>query len=142
MTYPDEEELLFRVFGRKNLEKLGIKLGMPPAVILVNKFFKFLPEPEETLEGRVEQLEDEVRRLRKKIKPPIRHPTKADLVYEKFRGKLEKEHFGKVVALDVDSETVVGVGNTVLEAYHEARKKSSKTKFSYKRVGYPYVYRL
>ena len=139
MTYADEEEILIRALGRRGLEKLGIKLGIPPPFILVSDFFRTLPE--ETLEERVKRLEDEVRRLKKARMPSI-EPTKADLVYEKFREELEKEHFGKIVAIDIDSETVVGIGDTVLEAYHKAREKSPKTKFSYKRIGYTYVYRL
>lgn len=140
MTYADEEEILIarRALGRKGFEKL---LGIPPPIVMVSNFFRTLPEPEETLEERVKRLEDEVRRLKKEPKPPIR-PTKTDLIYEKFREELEKEHFGKIVAIDVDSETIVGIGDTVLEAYHKAREKSPKTKFSYKRIGYTYVYRL
>lgn len=147
MYHADEDELLVvrKALGKKRFEKL---FGHPSADIpllmsLVSNYFKTLPEPKESLEERVERLEDEIRRLKKELSPSIRRtPTRADLIYEKFREELEKEHFGRIVAIDTDSESVVGIGNTVLEAYHEASKKSSKTKFSYKRVGYPYVYRL
>ena len=144
MTYADEEEILIKALGRKGLKRMGIrfdKLGVPPPFIMVGDFFRALPEPEETLEERVKRLEDEVRRLKTERKPSIK-PTKADLIYEKFREELEKEHFGKIVAIDVDSETIASIGDTVLEAYHKAKEKSQKTKFSYKRIGYKYVYRL
>lgn len=146
MPYVDEEEILIarRALGRAGFKKL-LEYSDPrisPSIVWLGDFFKALPEPRESLEERVKVLEDEVRRLRKEHKPSTKRPTKADLVYEMFRGDLEKEHFGKIVAMDVDSETIVGIGNTVREAYNEARKKSSKTKFSFKRVGYPYVYRL
>ena len=68
--------------------------------------------------------------------------SKADLIYFKFKDELEKEHFGKIVAIDVDSEKIVGIGNSILEAYSEAKKNTSKKQFSYRRVGFDFVHRL
>lgn len=69
-------------------------------------------------------------------------PTEADLVYEREKEELERRYFGKIVAIDVDSKAIVGVGDSILEAYREAKKKTSKNKFAYKRVGYPAIHRL
>lgn len=136
--YVDEEELWERVTEKKRPTRRD---DFPSELFSLLKKLAYVPEPKSRLEKRVESLENEVRKL-KGILMPKRRITKADSIYEKFREELEKEHFGKIVAIDIDSETVVGIGNTVLEAYNEGRKKSSRTKFSYKRVGYPYVYRL
>ena len=69
-------------------------------------------------------------------------PTKADLVYERYREELEKEHFGKIVAIDTDSEKIVGIGYNISEAYKLAQKKTGKKQFDFKRVGYSYINRL
>ena len=146
----EEEELYRRVFLKKTSKKPRTRVALAyrevggrytPWYGILSDFLRSFPEPKENLEERVKCLEEEVSRLKKKQMPP-RRPTKADLIYEKFRGQLEEEYFGKIVAIDVDSGAVAGIGNTVLEAYQDARKKSSKNKFSYKRVGFPYVYRL
>lgn len=147
----DEEELYRRVFGKKTsrrpltvaslraLQSITNRDFLPISVL--SDFLGSIPEPKESLEKRVKRLEEEMSRLKKQQKLS-EEPTRADLIYEKFRVQLEKEHFGKVVAIDVDSGTIAGTGDTVLDAFRNAREKSSKARFSYKRVGYPYVYRL
>lgn len=90
---------------------------------------------------RIEHLEKTIRDL-KKEKETEEVFSKADLIYYKFKDELEKEHFGKIIAIDVDSEKIVGIGNSVLEAYSEAKKNSSKKQFSYRRVGFDFVHRL
>ena len=71
-----------------------------------------------------------------------REITKADLVYMKYKDQLEKDHFGAIVAIDTDLGVIAGIGDTILEAYEQAKEKSVRNKFSYKRVGYGSVYRL
>lgn len=65
---------------------------------------------------------------------------KADQIYAKFKGKLEAEHFGKIVAIDTDLGEIVGIGGTVLDAYDKAKEKTSKTRLAFRRVGYPHYF--
>jgi hypothetical protein len=101
----------------------------------------YAPEPKSGLEERVESLEDEVRKL-KSILTPKREALKADIIYEKFKEELESKYWGKIVAIDIESETIAGIGDSILEAYQKARLKFPKNKFAYKRIGYTYVLRL
>lgn len=98
-------------------------------------------ERENPLLKRIEKLEKTVEDLKSERKSR-KLPSKADLIYLKFKEELEREHFGKIVAIDVESENIVGIGDSVLEAYHSAKKNISKNRFSYRRVGFPYVHRL
>jgi len=144
----DEKKLVKRAVDKKSFERLfGEKrsetisdsyIGLFAAM---DDFLADAFEPKETLEERVKRLEKEVSKLKEKRIPSDKN-QKLSEIYERFKDNLEKEHFGKIVAIDVESEQVVGVGSTVLDAYNDAKKKSPKTKFSYKRVGYSYVYRL
>jgi hypothetical protein len=98
-------------------------------------------EDENPLVKRIENLEQTIEEL-KKEREVKRLPSKADRVYLKFKNMLEKEHFGKIVAIDAESGRIVGLGNSVLEAYRDAEKNTSKTKFSYRRVGFAFVHKL
>ena len=60
----------------------------------------------------------------------------SDEIYAANKAQLEKECFGKIVAIDNDGHNIVGIGDTVLDAYNDAKNKSKQTKFSYKRIGY------
>jgi hypothetical protein len=88
----------------------------------------------EDLKTRVGELERRVGRKRV--------PTKVDQIYELFRETLEKEQSGKIVAIDTESGQIVGIGNSILEAYDVARKKTGKNQFDFRRVGYKYVHRV
>jgi hypothetical protein len=94
-----------------------------------------------TLEDRVETLEKQVQQLMHK-NTETEKPSKVDAIYKMFKDELEKTCMGKIVAIDIGSKKIVGIGSTIIEAYKDARKNSEKQKFSYKRVGSPYVYRL
>jgi len=94
-----------------------------------------------TLEEKVEALEKEIQKLKQK-NPSIEKMSKADMIYELFREELEEKYFGKIVAIDINGKKIVGVGRNVLEAYKDALKNSNRSSFSYKKVGYPYVYKL
>lgn len=96
---------------------------------------------ENLLEARVKALEKEVRGLKGKVLI-CEEPTKSDLVYEKYKEELEKNDFGKIIAIDTEKEEIVGIGDSILEAYRQAVKKSSKKTFAYKRVGYGYLHKI
>ena len=88
----------------------------------------------ESLKKRVSELEKRVGLLRK--------PTKVDYVYSLFSDDLEKHHFGKIVAIDVESEKIVGIGDSVLEAYNKAVKETEKDQFDFKRVGFKHLHKV
>jgi len=101
-----------------------------------------LEEAEENIEKRVKNLEKEIQNIKKHLIITQEQPLESDRIYEKFKEELEKKHYGKIVAIDLESENIVGIGNTILEAYEEARKKSKKSKFAYRKVGYPFICKL
>jgi uncharacterized protein YuzE len=108
---------------------------------LFSRYLQASMEEKDPVVERLEALEKEVNELKKERE--IRTvPSKADTVYLKFKDSLEKEHFGKIVAIDIDSEKVVGIGSSVLEAYEEARKRSSKKQFSFRRIGFDFLHKL
>jgi len=71
-----------------------------------------------------------------------REPTRVDYVYDLFKEELEKKHFGRIVAIDTDSDKIVGVGDTILEAYDKAKEKTGKDRFDFRRVGYRYIHKV
>jgi hypothetical protein len=95
----------------------------------------------ESLESSCLQLKQRIEELELRLSDKNK-PTRADLIYEKYRRKLESENFGKFVAIDVNSAKIVGIGDTIIEAYQEARKNSSKETFAYRRVGFAYVHKI
>jgi len=60
-------------------------------------------------------------------------------IYNRIREKLEPEHKGEIVAIEVDSGDYF-LGRTVMEATSEARKKHPDKVFYFVRVGFPAVY--
>jgi len=60
-------------------------------------------------------------------------------IYNRIREKLEPEHKGQIVAIEVDSGDYF-LGRTVTEATSEARKKHPDKVFYFVRVGFPAVY--
>lgn len=71
-----------------------------------------------------------------------RRSTEANRVYELFQKELEKEHFGKIVAIDTELKQIVGIGDTLLEAYNNAKSKTGKDQFDFQRVGYRYIHKV
>lgn len=63
-------------------------------------------------------------------------------IYNQQRESLEKKYFGKVVAIDTDKGEIAGVGNSILSAAKEAKRKYPEKTFYFKRVGYPYTEHL
>lgn len=154
---PSAEELWHRVTGRKSRDR-QISATFPDMQYVFREdvqartFYDlarlFAPHirdvREPTLEERVRTLEKEVQKLKHAdIKNAnMEKINEANVVYESFRKELEEKHFGKIVAIDVYSKRVVGIGNNVMEAYKDALKNSKRRSFSYKRVGSTYVYKL
>jgi hypothetical protein len=61
---------------------------------------------------------------------------KADQIYERqLKEKLEKEHRGKIVAIEIASGDFF-LGNNEIEAYEKAIQKYPDKTFVYKRIGY------
>lgn len=146
MTSQTQEEL-----QRKMLHRVGVVSGKFPfhheenmqrlMLDWVSHWARASQEEANPLLKRIEYLEKEVHALtrERQIK---KVPSKADLIYLKFKDELENEHFGKIIAIDADSEKIVGIGNSILEAYSEAIKKSSKKQFTFRRVGSDFVHKL
>ena len=62
-----------------------------------------------------------------------------EIYKRKYKKSLEKTIKGKVVAIDIESEDIF-IGDSVLEAGLNARKKYPDRIFHFIRVGYPAVY--
>jgi len=145
---PEEEEIYKKVTGKKlNHRYIGqsTNLTLPPEMdYFLEKVLGTFPKYSPSINERLESLEVRVRKLEEEKSPQknSKEITQADLVYEIYREELEKEHFGRVVAIDTDSGTIAGIGNNILEAYKDARRKSKNKKFSFKRIGYPFICRL
>jgi len=86
-------------------------------------------------------LKKRVRNLEKRVGGK-RKLTEVDFAIESNREELEKKYFGKIVAIDIDSLGVVGIGDTILEAYNNAKEQTGKDKFDFRRIGYKYIYRV
>lgn len=61
--------------------------------------------------------------------------VKGEEVYEKNKQKLERTHLGKIVAIEIESQDVAGIGASIDEAYDEALKKYPKKQFYFRKVG-------
>jgi hypothetical protein len=61
--------------------------------------------------------------------------NKGEEVYRKLRRELEESHMGKVVAIDIEKEEMVGMGDDVNEAYRVASKKYPDRPFYFRKVG-------
>jgi len=134
-----EREMLKRVLLRKTAPHFRDDFRIKAMLSMVSRFL-ITSEEESPIMTRIERLERTVKELKRKKEVEI--PSKADLVYLKFKDELEKEHFGKIVAIDVNSESIVGIGDSILEAYKKAEEKTHEKQFSYRRVGFHFVHRL
>jgi len=60
---------------------------------------------------------------------------KGEEVYEKNKERLEKAYLGKIVAIEIESRDVAGIGTNLDEAYEEAVKKYPRKQFYFRKVG-------
>ncbi len=60
---------------------------------------------------------------------------KGEEAYEQNKEKLEKTHLGKIVAIETESGTIAGIGETLDQAYEKAIKKHPSKKFYFRKVG-------
>lgn len=60
---------------------------------------------------------------------------KGEEVYEEEKDRLEKAYMGKIVAIEIESRAVAGIGESLDEAYEEALKKYPDKKFYFRKVG-------
>lgn len=125
------------------------KAMSPQKRFLLNKAFIIPHVVDLSLENKVQNLTERVATLEEQMRQSRSMNAKqrwtsrtvsqtakrADMVYQKFRQQLESEHFGKIVALDSEEGTVVAIGDTVLDAYNEAKKRSRKERFSFRKIG-------
>lgn len=65
-----------------------------------------------------------------------------DDIFEVHRQELEANHMGKVVAIDLKSRTIAGIGNDIDEAYENALNACpEQNQFHFRRVGKAYLQR-
>lgn len=143
MAYPyTQEENTEQITLEKLKEWEVIPTDEPEAVVPIFSLIRFLrAEPfyrRVDVLRELKELKEKVSDLEKRVGEK-RTLTKVDYVYELHREELEKEHFGKVIAIDTELKEIVGIGNTVLEAYNNAQKKTDKDQFDFRRVGYEYI---
>ena len=55
--------------------------------------------------------------------------------YSKNKSKWEKSYFGKIIAIEVESKELAGVGESLDEAYEDALKKYPNKQFYFRKVG-------
>jgi hypothetical protein len=56
-------------------------------------------------------------------------------IYSKSKSKWEKSYFGKIIAIEVESRELAGVGESLDEAYEDALKKYPNKQFYFRKVG-------
>ena len=60
---------------------------------------------------------------------------KGEEIYDENKKKLEKAFLGKIVAIEIESRDVAGIGESLDEAYEKAVKKYPKKQFYFRKVG-------
>ena len=60
---------------------------------------------------------------------------KGEEIYDQNKEKLEKAFLGKIVAIEIESRDVAGIGKSLDEAYEKAVKKYPKKQFYFRKVG-------
>jgi len=56
-------------------------------------------------------------------------------IYEENKKRLERESLGKIVAIEIETGKIAGIGDTIDEAYKIAIKKFPGKKFYFRRIG-------
>lgn len=65
--------------------------------------------------------------------------TKEALLFRKINTQLSSKYKGKIVAINPDSEEYF-IGDSELDAYKKAIKKSPKKQFVFKRIGFTHTH--
>jgi hypothetical protein len=150
MAYQEEIDPEYARALRQKMREWGIPIDEPSdirtfsSLLSYSGFGRFLrAKPVEVIDvtSEIKALKSRVRELERRVGGK-REITKADIVYERFRKGLEETDFGKIVAIDTEREEIVGKGDTILEAYNEAKERTGKDQFDFKRVGYKYLYEV
>jgi len=68
--------------------------------------------------------------------PEERYKRAEEIYQERLKEKLEETYWGKIVAIEIESEDYF-LGEDEVEAYEEAIKKYPDKTFCFLRVGYP-----
>jgi len=154
MTYPEETHSDPLLLGK--MRKWGIPVDKPYYIITSSSLYpsiehavvRLLREESVDVIGEIKLLKrnitltnTRINELEKRVGRK-RQVTNADKVYEQFRRVLEETDFGKIVAIDIDRKEIVGKGDTILEAYNEAKDRTGKEQFDFKRVGYKYLFKV
>jgi hypothetical protein len=113
------------------------KRGHREERVMLPSLFEF-----EGLRTRLDGVEKEIAEIRTIIRETHHVETPGDKIYAKFRDSLEEEKMGKIAAIDLESGTIAGVGDTAAEAFHIAKEKTGRSKFAFKRIGSKYVYSI
>lgn len=88
----------------------------------------------EGIKRELNEMRKTIERLTAKTKPkqsPLQQ--KGEEIYNKNRESLEKEHWGKLVAIDTDTESIIGIGKTLEEVYKQTSQ--SKKPLYLRRIG-------
>lgn len=94
---------------------------------------QIIPERKE-----IESLKRRVGELERRVGGK-RLPTESDLIYKNIQKEYEEKYFGKIIAIDPQLRKVVGIGDSISEAYEKAQRKTKKDQFDFRRVGYNYI---
>jgi hypothetical protein len=114
--------------------EVDLSLNVPEFVM--RAYLTGCPSP--TKDKEIIELKRRVAEL-ERISGGVRVPDEVDQVYNKFKVELEKQNLGKIVAIDLDSKTIAGIGSSVSEAYDQAKAKTGKEQFDFRRVGFKYL---
>jgi len=139
-AYPEPTREKMRKWGVLKDEPMPFHEPIDIILSLLSSGRLFRVEPVD-ITAEIGELKRRVRELEARV-GERRKPTMADYVYELFKEELEEKHFGKIVAIDAESEKIVGIGDTILEAYNMAVKETGKDQFDFRRVGYKYIYKV
>ncbi|MFQ6073341.1 MAG: hypothetical protein ACE5KT_11685 [Methanosarcinales archaeon] len=60
---------------------------------------------------------------------------KANSIYQKHKSNLEREHYGKIIAIDLDMEEIIEIGSDLQTITEKVSKKRSGHKIEIRKVG-------
>lgn len=105
---------------------------------------KIKQKQEQSLEDRVESLENELIKLKteREIVDTMSY-NEGDIIYGLFSKELELEHMGEIVAIDIDERKPVGYGKNISEAFLQAKiVNPNQEQFYFRKVGKSYLEKI